>query len=73
MFKQVSFAWILLAGALSSMAAAALKTGFEKPIRGEIREIKTSAGTWRAAAGQAEVTAEFHHTGKQCLHIFGGY
>ena len=51
---------------------ADLKTGFEKAKPGEIRELKTVAGTWTAAAGHAEVTAGYHYTGKQCLHIFGG-
>ena len=51
---------------------ADLKTGFEKAKPGEIRELKTVAGVWTAAAGHAEVTAGYHYTGKQCLHIFGG-
>lgn len=53
-------------------ASAQLKTGFEKAKPGEIRELKTVAGTWTAADGHAEVTAGYHYTGKQCLHIFGG-
>lgn len=53
-------------------ASAQLKTGFEKAKPGEIRELKTAAGVWTAAAGHAEVTAGYHYTGKQCLHIFGG-
>ena len=58
----------LAAGSVS----AQLKSGFEKAKPGEIRELKTVAGTWTAAAGHAEVTAGYHYTGKQCLHIFGG-
>ncbi|MDE2681349.1 MAG: exo-alpha-sialidase, partial [Verrucomicrobiota bacterium] len=57
---------------LPVVAWADLKTGFEKASAGEIREIKTTAGTWTAAAGHAEVTAKYQYTGKQCLHIFGG-
>ncbi|HIL24494.1 MAG TPA: hypothetical protein EYG19_03750, partial [Verrucomicrobia bacterium] len=57
---------------LPAVAWADLKTGFEKVSVGEIREIKTTAGIWTAAAGHAEVTAKYHFTGKQCLHIFGG-
>ena len=49
-----------------------LSTGFEGVPAGEIRSLKTEAGRWRAAPGHAEVTAQFHYTGKQCLHIFGG-
>ena len=57
---------------LPAVDSADLKTGFEKAPASELREIKTSAGTWRAHAGHAEVTANYHYTGKQCLHIFGG-
>ncbi|MEC8928300.1 MAG: exo-alpha-sialidase [Verrucomicrobiota bacterium] len=52
--------------------AADLKTGFEKASAGEIRELKTAAGTWQAEIGHAEVTTKYHYTGKQCLHILGG-
>ena len=72
MFNRMSFTAIFVACTVSGIAADALKTSFENPKAGEIREIKTRAGTWRAAAGHAEVTAKFHHSGKQCLHIFGG-
>ncbi|MBT5846220.1 MAG: hypothetical protein HOH86_06465, partial [Verrucomicrobiales bacterium] len=68
----MSFTGILLVAVLSGVTADALKTGFEKTKPSEIRELKTNAGTWRAAAGHAEVTAKYHYTGKQCLHIFGG-
>ena len=57
---------------VTGSASAELKTGFEKSKPGEIRELKTEAGVWTAAAGHAEVTAGYHYTGKQCLHIFGG-
>ena len=63
---------ILLGLLLPAMAWANLKTGFEQAPSGEIRELKTTAGTWTAAAGHAEVTGGYHYTGKQCLHIFGG-
>ena len=66
--------WIalLLLSFVTGSASAELKTGFEKSKPGEIRELKTEAGVWTAAAGHAEVTAGYHYTGKQCLHIFGG-
>ena len=54
------------------LTAADLRTGFEQAPIGEIREIKTAVGTWTAVTGHAEVTAEYHYTGKQCLHLFGG-
>jgi len=53
-------------------AAKTLTAGFEQAKPGELHELISPIGTWRAAAGHAEVTAEHHHTGKQCLHIFGG-
>ncbi|MDP6678078.1 MAG: sulfatase-like hydrolase/transferase [Verrucomicrobiota bacterium] len=49
-----------------------IRSGFEQASPGELRELTTSAGTWRAQPGHAEVTAQFQFTGKQCLHIFGG-
>ena len=60
--------WLLL----PAVTWADLKTGFEEASTGEIRELKTTAGNWTAVAGHAEVTAKYHFTGKQCLHIFGG-
>ena len=60
--------WLLL----PAVTWADLKTGFEEASAGEIRKIKTTAGIWAAPAGHAEVTAKYHFTGKQCLHIFGG-
>ena len=53
-------------------AAKTLTAGFEQAKPGELHELISPIGTWLAAAGHAEVTAEHHHTGKQCLHIFGG-
>lgn len=54
------------------LTAADLRTGFEQAPIGEIREMKTAVGSLTAAAGHAEVTAGYHYTGKQCLHLFGG-
>ncbi len=45
---------------------------FEELKAGPLRNADTADGTWTAAVGQAEITAKFAHTGKQCLHIFGG-
>ena len=67
-FSVPAFACFLSPG----LIFADLKAGFEKAPAGEIRELKTTAGTWRAKSGHAEVTAKYHYTGKQCLHIFGG-
>ena len=53
-------------------AAETLTTGFEQAKPGDFRELNSPIGTWRAETGHAEVTAKFHHTGKQCLHIYGG-
>ncbi len=72
MFKQLKLTCIILAFASACVTADSLKSGFEKTKPAEIREIITPAGTWQAAAGHAEVTAQFQFTGKQSLHIFGG-
>ena len=53
-------------------AAKTLTTGFEQAKPVALRELNSPIGTWRAAAGHAEVTGKYHYTGKQSLHIFGG-
>lgn len=45
---------------------------FEAMTAGSLLRAETANGTWTAEAGQAEITAKFARTGKQCLHLFGG-
>lgn len=69
-----SLAWLAAMSWYPGVEAAAkpLLTGFELAMPGALRELNSPIGTWRAAAGHAEVTGKYHYTGKQSLHIFGG-
>lgn len=45
---------------------------FEDLAAGPLQRATSSQGTWSAAAGHAEITSRFAHSGRQCLHLHGG-
>ncbi|MEC8252681.1 MAG: sialidase family protein [Planctomycetota bacterium] len=60
-------------GALAQSGAAPARIeSFEAAAAGPLRDHRGPVGTWRAAAGHAEITDRFAHEGQRCLHIHGG-
>jgi len=46
-------------------------TSFENFKKGILKKQKDGKSAW-GSEGKSEITSKFAHTGKQCLHIFGG-
>lgn len=59
------------AGLHAKEASPLHSTSFEKAKPGVFTTLGQGKAQWRAS-GKSEITARYAHTGKQCLHIFGG-
>ncbi|MEO0480750.1 MAG: exo-alpha-sialidase [Planctomycetota bacterium] len=73
MTRLVAVLFVLaLALSVGLRAQASPATGFEGLPTGELRDVSTALGRFRASAGHAVVDDQHHRSGAQCLHILGG-
>jgi len=49
-----------------------LATSFEECAEGNFKTMASNVGVWTTTAGEAEIDPAHQHSGKNCLHLFGG-